>query len=368
MKLFLRAAALLLCMSCMAGAAAAAAVDCGSTYCFGTEDFSDQPLSGICLTSLPSPKLGVVCLGSRVLRPGDVLTAEQISRMTFSPTDTAADKTAEVGYLPIYPGGSAQNAVMTVSIRGRDNKAPIAEDSAAETYKNLEVTGQLKVSDPENQPMTITIGRQPRRGSVAVSDDGSFTYTPKKNKVGIDSFTYTASDPGGQSSREATVTVTILKPSSAKPYTDTAGRDCCFAAEWMKHSGIFVGETLDGNPCFSPEAAVSQGEFLTMLVKTLKIPTDPEVSPAGYTDAPQWLRPYLAAAQRAGITEGMETFRAEEPMNARAAAELIGSALELEDISVFSPEDAALTRADAAKMLYETSLLAGTSPRPKIWQ
>ena len=45
-------------------------------------------------------------------------------------------------------------------------------------------------------------------------------------------FTYTATDPAGNVSREATVTVDILKPTDARQYTDTVGQECRFAAEW----------------------------------------------------------------------------------------------------------------------------------------
>ncbi len=65
--------------------------------------FRGDPIAGICITSLPDKKVGSVMLGSRVLVPGDVLTAEQPAQMTFSPRLTDLDESAEVGYLPIYP-------------------------------------------------------------------------------------------------------------------------------------------------------------------------------------------------------------------------------------------------------------------------
>ena len=37
--------------------------------------------------------------------------------------------------------------------------------------------------------------------------------------MGVDSFVYTAADPAGKTSREATVTITILKPTEAAQYT-----------------------------------------------------------------------------------------------------------------------------------------------------
>ena len=57
--------------------AAAAEVDCDAQYCFSAGDFStsEDPLRGVCITGLPDPETGTVMLGSRVIRPGDILTA-----------------------------------------------------------------------------------------------------------------------------------------------------------------------------------------------------------------------------------------------------------------------------------------------------
>ena len=244
--------AALCCFSGLIGTASAVEVDSGSVYCFSSEDFSaESSITGICLTDLPDS--GTMLLGSRILRSGDVLTADQVARMTFSPLSSEDDLSVEVSYLPIFDDHVAESTTMTIAIRGKEDKAPVAEDSAMETYKNLPNTAKLKVSDPEGQSMTYTVTRQPKRGTVTISEDGSFTYTPKHNKIGIDSFVYTAADPAGKVSREATGTITILKPSDAAQYSDTIGKDCRFAAEWMKHTGIFVGETVAESTCFSPE-------------------------------------------------------------------------------------------------------------------
>lgn len=272
-------------------------------------------------------------LGSRALRPGDVLTLDQAAALTFSPARTEEDGSVQVSYLPIGSSGTGPEATMTIGIRGRENLPPVAQDSALETYKNLEAQGNLKASDPEGEEMTFTVTREPRRGSVTVNPDGSFLYTPKHNKVGVDSFVYTAADPAGKTSREATVTITILKPTEAAQYTDTLGRDCRFAAEWMKNTGVFVGETVGDQSCFSPERQVSRGEFVTMLVKALDIPTDEEVVYTGYEDQiPKWLQPYLAAAVRSGITAGLErqeTFAPEEPITGAEAAVMLENCLDL---------------------------------------
>ena len=248
----------------------------------------------------------------------------------------------------------------------------------------------MKVKEPEGEDMTYAVGRQPRRGTVEIREDGTFTYTPKKNKVGVDSFTFTATAASGKISREATVTVTILKPSDATQYTDTLGKDCRFAAEWMKNTGIFVGETLAQNPCFSPEKPVTRGEYVTMLVRALEIPTDEALSYTGYGDEiPAWLKPYLAAAVRSGLTDGLpqkEIFGADEPISVAEAAVMLQNALDLsadtetlaaeEDLPEWAMDaltvmnangfsltaDALLTRGEAAKMLYQAVQLADSAP------
>ena len=379
----------LVCLACgcllaagMVLSVSAAEVGSGDCYCFASEDFApgEAQLTGICITKLPESAKGTVMLGSRILRPGDVLTAQQVGQMTFVANYVQRDDTATIGYLPVFANGMAGEATMTLSIRGRENQAPIAEDCAFETYKNLEVTGQLKVRDPEGQEMTFTLTRPPKRGDIIIQQDGSFTYTPKKNKVGIDSFTFTATDPAGKTSREATVTVSIQKPTDAKQYSDTVGKDCRFAAEWMKNTGIFVGESLGGSPCFSPDRTVSPGEFVTMLVRTLNLPTDPDLTETGYTDVPDWLKPYLAAAIRSGLTTGLTTadgFGPDLPVTAEEAAAMLCSALQLEpqeqtvlsspEGEAFTPVEVALqngfdlipgqtlTRSDCASLLYQTS-------------
>lgn len=353
----MRIFAFLAAVFCLLGAVGpASAVSEDGVLCFSEENFSGElSAEGVCITTLSGD--GTFLLGSRVIREGDILTKNQAGKVVFVPGQSTENGAAEVGYLPIYAGGIGAETVQTFSFRGKEDKAPVAEDSAMETYKNLPNTGKLKVSDPEGEQLTYTVTRQPRRGIVTIGDDGSFTYTPKKNKVGIDSFTYTAADPAGKVSREATVTVTILKPSEATQYTDTMGCQCRFAAEWMKNTGIFVGETVAEKSCFSPEKQVTRGEFVTMLVKTLDIPVDEGIVYTGYTDEiPQWLQPYLAAAVRSGLTAGLadqEVFGADTAITGAEAAAMVGNATDR--AAEAWAEEAVLTRGEAAVMLYEAA-------------
>lgn len=380
--------ALTLPFGCAVGALAVE-VESGDVYCFSSGDFSqneEEPVVGVCILELPES--GAVLLGQRVVRPGDILTAGQLETLTFEAAPTETDTAAQVSYLPIYENRVEPQAVLTFSIRGREDKAPVAEDFSLETYKNIPNEGALKVKDPEGQAMTYTLVRQPRRGTVEIREDGSFLYTPKKNKVGVDSFTFTATDPAGKVSREATVTVRILKPQEAAQYSDTVGLDCQFEAEWLRQTGIFTAEQMGTSQCFQPEKTVTRGQFLAMVTQLLELDVRSQTE---YTvlaqQAPQWLRPYLAAAVRSGIAANWDLLTeeapdTEAPITGSEAALILQNALDLPAVSAMAEEeptweemalavmreqgifltDTPMTRAEAANLLYQASRLAVNAP------
>ena len=369
---------------------AAPMVDCDSVYCFSGEEFGEG-LSGACILSLPDAAAGTVMLGTRVVCSGDILTAQQLSQLTFLPLRTQEDTQATVTYLPIYENRVDKAVSMTISIRGKEDKAPVAEDSVLETYKNLPNQAKLKAYDPEGGQLTYTIVRPSKRGEVTLNPDGSFTYTPKKNKVGTDSFTYTVTDEAGNVSRVATVTIQILKPADKTFYADTFGKECRFAAEWMKNTGLFVGETIGQELCFQPQKTVNRGEFVAMLVQSLGLAVEEDATTTGFADdCPSWLRPYLAAAQRAGLMAGWPDgnhFGAQTPITGQEAALLLQNALDLPTsvmagdltaaawaVAVMAENgvsliaDEPMTRADVAMALYRASKLAATAPGMQVLQ
>lgn len=381
-----------LCLGCFA-----ADVDSGTTLCLSRNDFENpEDLSGICILSLPDSSQGTVLLGSRVLCPGDILPASDLENLSFRPVSTERDKAASIRYLPVFGDSVAEECTMTISIHGKQDKAPIAEDDAVETYRNIPLVGKLKVNDPEAQAMTYSITRQPRRGTVELGSDGSFTYTPKNNKIGADSFVYTATDPAGNVSREATVTIRVLRPTDARLYSDVTDTACRFYAEWMKNSGIFSGEAVGGKLCFSPSEPVSRGQFLVMAVKALGLPVEEYDRYSGYQELyPTWFADYMPSVLRCGLLSGLtqeETDDVMSPISGGEAALILQNALQLEKrsealthvdavstsaegeddwaaeaISVMAEyglnfEDGMLTRADAAKLLYEAASLRDTAP------
>ncbi len=69
------------------------------------------------------------------------------------------------------------------------------------------------------QDSSVAIQNQPTHGVITLNPDGSFTYTPNKDYVGQDTFTYTLTDSHGNTA-VATVTIAV----SAVPAVPNAGK------------------------------------------------------------------------------------------------------------------------------------------------
>jgi hypothetical protein len=101
----------------------------------------------------------------------------------------------------------------TVTISVGVNDAPVAADDAYDAVQNTALTvpapGVLgNDSDADNDPLTAALVTGPANGTLTLNADGSFTYTPTFNFVGVDSFTYVAND-GTVDSNTATVTIAV---------------------------------------------------------------------------------------------------------------------------------------------------------------
>jgi hypothetical protein len=75
---------------------------------------------------------------------------------------------------------------------------------------------------PSGAPLTASVVGSPTHGSLALNDDGSFTYTPTAGYAGADSFTYRAADPSGNYAT-AKVSLSVAAPPSASISTPLAG-------------------------------------------------------------------------------------------------------------------------------------------------
>jgi formylglycine-generating enzyme required for sulfatase activity len=98
-----------------------------------------------------------------------------------------------------------------------DGTAPPPPDAADDAYATL-VNKPLDVAAPGvlandtaqmGGVLTAVKVSGPTRGALVLNADGSFTYTPRAGFVGVDSFTYKASE-GQAESEPVTVTITVI--------------------------------------------------------------------------------------------------------------------------------------------------------------
>lgn len=337
-----------------AGAATVESVG-GEAYCFAAEDFmtSPTPGNGIYLCEVPDESIGTLYYGNRALKTGDVLSADALASVVFSPAQ-AVDATACVSYYTIWDDSLSEESVLTIQLRSGENQTPEAKDVTVETYKNLEKTASFDASDPDGDSLTYNIVTTPKRGTLNVNEDGTFVYTPKKNKVGSDSFTYTVTDPSGAVSNEATVSIEILKPMDKATYADMRGDPCEFEAMWMRNTGLLEGSELTGQLCFRPEETVSRGEYLVMVMELAGIAPEQGELECGFADheqTPEWMVPYLCSALRHGIVRGTNTpeglcFCPDAPITQAQAAVMAQNILNLDsnaEMAVFAQDDAVPT-------------------------
>lgn len=108
--------------------------------------------------------------------------------------------------------GHASTAVITLNISAA-NHAPIATPDEVTTHSGVPVTFSVtdNDSDPDGDPLTVTLFTEPGHGTLVLNDDGTFTYTPDKDFAGEVSFTYTIEDTHGLAAVSKT-SITVLKP------------------------------------------------------------------------------------------------------------------------------------------------------------
>jgi uncharacterized membrane protein len=107
------------------------------------------------------------------------------------------------------PGTASGSSALTTEA---NQLAPVANDDEYEgledTPLTVEVPGVLGNDDDLNcEELSASLHIEPGSGTVMLSADGSFIYTPSPNFHGVDSFVYHASD--GVLTSAATVTITV---------------------------------------------------------------------------------------------------------------------------------------------------------------
>ena len=128
-------------------------------------------------------------------------------------TDDTIDYTPNTGFIgqdtftyQIDDGSGTDIATVTVIINGQ----PTATNDAAGTSQNNPVTINVLTndSDPDNNPLAVSITTAPTNGNAVVNGDETITYTPNAGFTGTDTLVYQVDD-GNNGTTTATVTITV---------------------------------------------------------------------------------------------------------------------------------------------------------------
>ena len=200
--------------------------------------------------------------------------------------------------------------------------------------------------------------------------------------------------------RSATVSIEVRKrPAGGNiSYTDMAQSTAHYQAVKLAEAGVLTGERI-GSECFlKPELPVTRAEFVALVAAAVELPLPTAAVSTGLADneaIPTWAQPYVAAAISSGVVygqkgeDGNRLFRAGDTVTRAEAASIIqraarmtadGRTMSFSDadavpswaaqavttvsaaqiMETYSDQsirpNAAVTREDAVKMLYETML------------
>nr|WP_315197007.1 tandem-95 repeat protein [uncultured Aquabacterium sp.] len=153
--------------------------------------------------------------GLRVDRVIEVVTPQ-----AFSVAITDDGIVAEVA--PTLPREDENDAPVFVDAPDA-NFDPATGRYSLVTNEDQSVSGRVQAGDPDGDPLTFGKGSDPQNGSVVVNPDGSYTYTPRADYNGPDSFTVTVSDGRGGTAT-ALVEISVL-PSNDPPKVDDPSAD-----------------------------------------------------------------------------------------------------------------------------------------------
>jgi uncharacterized delta-60 repeat protein len=110
---------------------------------------------------------------------------------------------------------------------GTVNQPPVAVDDAysvdEDAVLTVDAAGGVMANDtdPEGATLTAQVNDMPANGSLTMSADGAFTYTPPTNFNGTDTFTYQVDDGLGNDTAMVTVTVNPVNDPPIATWVDS---------------------------------------------------------------------------------------------------------------------------------------------------
>lgn len=249
------------------------------------------------VTSATTTKGGTVTQTKGVADPAFEYTPDKdyYGADTFTYTVKAADgreSAPPAANVTIYVGG-----------------APTAYDQAVTVERNKSTVITLSATDPGGRVLSYGEVAKPKHGTLVPTPDGKpnqFTYTPAKDYMGADEFTFQASVLSGTvKSNIATVSITVAKYAiTPMAYADMTTHWAATSAGSLAALGFVVGEEIQGKRYFRPDAPITRGDFILFLNAAMKITPSTDPVSVFSDNVPSWLIGPSNAAYKAGIVQG----------------------------------------------------------------
>lgn len=254
--------------------------------------------------------------------------------------------------------------------------APIARSSSARVYRGIPYTGTLSAVGREGEALRYSLVSAPKKGTLTLEGD-TFVYTGARDRIGADSFTYTAEDASGRVSAPAVVSLTLTRSRTGVEYDDMDGSAAYTAAVDLAERGIFVGAQVGAQRFFEPERAVTRGEFVAMALACAGVEVEAQ-SLTGFSDdaeLPAWAKGCAVSALQGGLIRGVDTaegvaFRASREVTLSEAAAVLDRLLRVTDVDMsrYEGENAEAWCAQAVANLESVRVLASGSFSGGDWQ
>lgn len=230
-------------------------------------------LKSVVITSLPSTSAGRLMLGSLAVTKGQCITASSIPSLTFTP----GRGTEKAEFTFTVSGEYTCKAVMYfIDQRNYSPTSLGIDDSffAVNTYKNIAVSGNMRCVDPDGDSIKYEVVSYPEKGLLTVKDktDGEYTYTPMKNYVGRDSFTYVGIDKYGNRSEKITVSISVGRSGGVAVFKDMIYDPGHYGALMLDSMGVMKGSKDGKENVFMPDKEMTYGDFLKAAMSVAKTP------------------------------------------------------------------------------------------------
>ncbi|WP_052380483.1 Ig-like domain-containing protein [Paenibacillus camerounensis] len=162
------------------------------------------------------------------------------------------------------------------------NRPPVAQNLSLVTPVNAPVAGQIPATDPDGNALTYTVSVPPANGSVVLNADGSFTYTPNFNFIGVDTFSVLVSDGyGGTATSNVTIAIPVAAPVTSNVTvttatnipvggqviaTDPQSETLTYTVSVPPANGSVVLNAADGTFVYTPNLGFAGTDTFTVLV------------------------------------------------------------------------------------------------------